>query len=91
MARGILAMFGAGPARLGAPVKPNCPYCFCLGWVCENHPHLGFGSWRVVPAASRDNAIASNLGAQHSRRREAAMTRSRFALGAIVPDLREAV
>jgi hypothetical protein len=21
-------------------MKPNCPYCFGLGWVCENHPHL---------------------------------------------------
>ena len=57
MARGILAMFGAGPARFGAAVKPNCPYCFCLGWVCENHPHLASGHARVVTAASRDNAI----------------------------------
>jgi hypothetical protein len=40
MARGIPAIFGAGPARFGAAVKPNCPYCFGLGWVCENHPHL---------------------------------------------------
>jgi hypothetical protein len=41
LARGIPAMSGAGPARFGAAVKPNCPYCFGLGWVCENHPHEG--------------------------------------------------
>jgi hypothetical protein len=40
MARGISAMFGGGPARFGAAVKPSCPYRFCRGWVCENHPHL---------------------------------------------------
>jgi hypothetical protein len=34
---GIPAMFGAGPAGFGAAVKLNCPYCFGLGWVCENH------------------------------------------------------
>jgi hypothetical protein len=21
-------------------MNPNCPVCFGLGWVCENHPHL---------------------------------------------------
>jgi hypothetical protein len=21
-------------------MKPNCPICFGLGWVCENHPRL---------------------------------------------------
>jgi hypothetical protein len=46
MARGIPAMFGAGPARFGAAVKLNCPYCFGLGWVCENHPHL---PWKGSP------------------------------------------
>lgn len=20
-------------------VKPNCPICFGIGWVCENHPN----------------------------------------------------
>jgi hypothetical protein len=23
-------------------INPNCPYCFGLGWVCENHPHLAW-------------------------------------------------
>jgi hypothetical protein len=46
MARGIPAMFGAGPARFGAAVKSNCPYCFGLGWVCENHSHL---PWKDTP------------------------------------------
>jgi hypothetical protein len=23
-------------------IDPNCSYCFGLGWVCENHPHLAW-------------------------------------------------
>jgi hypothetical protein len=53
MARGIPAIFGAGPARFGVPVKPNCPYCFGLGWVCENHPHPPRGSARGLPMRCR--------------------------------------
>jgi hypothetical protein len=31
------------PARaLQFTMKPKCPYCKGLGWVCENHPHMAW-------------------------------------------------
>jgi hypothetical protein len=27
-----------GAALLGENVDKNCPICFGIGWVCENHP-----------------------------------------------------
>jgi hypothetical protein len=53
--------FGAGPARSGAAVKPNCPCCSGLGWVCENRPHpiplkAGSAEWgcRASATARKD-------------------------------------
>jgi hypothetical protein len=28
-----------GPRAFHAMTNPNCPICFGIGFVCENHPH----------------------------------------------------
>jgi hypothetical protein len=41
-ARGMPAVYGAGPARFEVLMSPKCPLCKGLGWVCENHQNLAW-------------------------------------------------
>lgn len=41
----MLAIFGARPARFFVIIGPNCPICFGLDFVCENHPDRAWSEW----------------------------------------------